>query len=161
MVRDCMTKEELVYITLKQLSESLKSSPDNFRLEDSELGSTTNTFPGGPAIVWQFKVQVKEGQYIQDPLNASRTIIVTYGKYSKQMACYIYFREVNNIGTIIAPETQAMIQCCEFPILNRTYRLFMNIRKQLVKQHHEKEFATYMRKLNNIFPATHEDELFK
>jgi hypothetical protein len=158
-----MTKEELIHITLKQLAENFKASPENFRLEDPELGSSpSGTFPG-PTIIWQFKVQLKDtGQFIQDPLNSTRTIIVTYNKMAKQLSCLIYFREVNTLGHAVMPDTQAMIQCSEFlPIFNRTYRQFMNLRDQLIKQRREKEFVDYMRKLNSIFPSTHEDDLFK
>lgn len=155
-----MTKEELVHITLKQLSESLKISPDNFRLEDITVGPVSGSF-NGPTIVWQFKVQLKEGQYIQDPHNANRTIIVTFNNLTKQLSCSIYFREVNTYNNSIMPDSQAVVQCFEYPILNRTYRQFMKIRKQLIEQRHEKEYHDYMRKLNNIFPTTHDEELFK
>lgn len=155
-----MTKEELVYITLKQLSENLKTSPENFRLEDPELGSSVGSWPG-PSIVWQFKFKVKENEYIQDPLNATRTIIVTYNKMAKQLNCMIYYREVNSLGSNYAPETQAMVQCFEIPSFNRTYREFNRVKKLLIKARREKEFLDYMKKLNNIFPSTHEDDLFK
>jgi hypothetical protein len=155
-----MTKEELIHITLRQLIESFKTSPENFRLDDAELGQPTGLFPG-PTIVWQFKVKLKEDTYIQDPLNASRTIIVTYNKVAKQISCAIYFREVNEKSNHITPDTQATFQCSEIPILNRTYRQFQKIRQLLVKQRREKEFIDYMRKLNNIFPSVHEEDIFK
>lgn len=155
-----MEKEELIYITLKQLSENFKTSPENFRLEDPDIAPVSGSFPG-PTIVWQFKFKVKENEYIQDPLNATRTIVVTFNRFSKQISCSIYFRELNTANTNITPETQATFQCCEISSFNRTYRLFRRIRKQLIKQRHEKEFFDYMKKLNNIFPATHEDEIFK
>ena len=155
-----MTKEELIHITLRQLIESFKVSPDNFRLDDTELGHTNGLFPG-PTIIWQFKVKIKEDTYIQDPLNASRTIIVTYNKIAKQLSCAIYFREVNEKSSHITPDTEATLQCYQFPILNRTYRQFRKIREMLVKQRREKEFIDYMRKLNNIFPSVHEEDIFK
>lgn len=156
-----MTKEELIYITLRALSENFKDSPENFRLEDPELKQTTSTFPG-PTIIWQFKHKVKDDHYIQDPLNATRTIIVTYNKMASQLTCLIYFREVNTMNSAVMPETQATFQCSTvFPIFNRTYRKFESIRNSLIKQAREKEYFDYMKKLNNIFPATHEDELFK
>lgn len=155
-----MTKEELIYITLKQLSESYKISPDNFRLEDSSVGPTNGTFPG-PTIVWQFKVKLNENEYIQDPLNATRTILVTWNEMAKQISCHIYYREVNSMSHAIMADSQAMFQCCNFPILNRTYRKFLKIRKKLIKARREKEYMDYMRKLNNIFPSLHEEELFK
>lgn len=156
-----MTKEELVYITLKQLSENFNTSPENFRLEDAELGPTQGSFPG-PTIIWQFKVELKDGeQPIIDPLNATRTIIVTFNKISNQLSCHIYLREVNTISSATMADSQAVVQCCSFPILNRTYRRFKQIRESLIDRRREKEFWDYMKKLNNIFPSTHEDELFK
>lgn len=155
-----MKKEELIHITLKQLSDSLITTPENFRLEDPELGNTQGSFPG-PTIVWQHRLKVKEDTYIPDPLNATRTIIVTYNKMANQLSCFIYLREVNTLNHAIMPDSQAMVQCFHFPILNRTYRQFTAIRKSLVQQRREKEYLDYMRKLNNIFPSTHEDDIFK
>lgn len=155
-----MTKEELIHITLKQLSDSLQLSPENFRLEDPELGTPIGTFPG-PTIIWQHRLKVKEDTYIQDPLNATRTIIVTYNKIANQLSCFIYFREVNTLSHAVVADTQAVVQCSHFPILNRTYRQFMAIRKSLITARREKEYLDYMRKLNNIFPSTHEDDIFK
>ena len=155
-----MTKEELIHLTLRQLKESLKSSPENFRLEDPEFGVMGGSFPG-PTIVWQFKVQLKDGQYIPDPLNATRTIMVPHNKLANTLSCYIFFREMNTLTANITPDSQASIDLAHFPILNRTYRQFADIRKSLIKQKREKEFVEYLQKLNNIFPSTHEDELFK
>jgi hypothetical protein len=157
-----MTKEELVHITLKQLSESLKTTPENFRLEDNSISPTSASFPG-PTIIWQFRVQVGEDRYIQDPLNSVKTIIVTYNKVGRQLQCYIYNREVNNLNHAIMAEAQATIVYHEFvpTYLYRTYRKFMTLRKSLLKRKLEKEYLDYMRRLNGIFPATHEDEIFK
>lgn len=157
-----MTKEELVHLTLKQLSESLKTSPENFRLEDPSIGQVSGSFPG-PTIVWQFRVKVDEDKYIQDPLNSVKTIIVTYNKMAKQLHCYIYNREVNNLNHAIMAEAQVVIHFHEFvpALFYRTYRQFLQIRKSLLKRKYDKEYLDYMRRLNGIFPATHEDELFK
>jgi hypothetical protein len=155
-----VAKEEMIYITLKQLEDSLKIAPENFRLEDPELGPVNGSFPIDPILSWQLKLKIKEDTYIQDPLNAARTIIVTYNKMAKQLSCYIYFREVNSLNRAVMADSQVTLQCYNIPILNRSYRKFQKIRKQLIKLHREKEFLDYMKKLNNIFPATHEDELF-
>lgn len=155
-----MTKEELVHLTLRQLSDSIKTSPENFRLEDPELGQTNGNFLG-PTILWQFKVQTQPGTYIVDPLNANRTVIVTYNKVSQQISCMIYFREVNTISHAIMADSSATVQLFHIPIFNRTYRQFMNLRKILVDRKREQEYVEYLKKLNNIFPATHTDELLK
>ena len=159
-----MTKEELVHLTLKQLSESLKTTPENFRLEDPSLGPTTSNgaFPG-PTVIWQFRIKVEEDRFIPDPLNSVKTIIVTYNKLAKQLQCYIYNREVNNLNHAIMAEATAVVTYNDFlsPHLYRSYRQFMGLRNELIKKRNEKEFIDYMRRLNGIFPATHEDELFK
>lgn len=156
-----MTKEELIHITLKQLSESYRLTPENFRLEDPELGQTQGNFPG-PTIIWQFRIQMKDGQIIQDPNNTCKTIIVTYNRIAKQLSCHIYFREVNSVNSAIMPESQVVIQLSEFmPYLNRTYRQFMELRGILIQARKEKDFVDYLQKLNKIFPSTHEDDLFK
>lgn len=158
-----MTKEELIHITLKQLRESLKTSPENFRLEDPSIAPTSNSSFAGPTIIWQFRVKVDEDRYVPDPLNSVKTIIVTYNKMAKKLECYIYNREVNNLNHAMMPEAQALITFSDWlPVFfNRTYRQFMDIRQGLIKRRNEKEYTDYMRRLNGIFPATHEDELFK
>lgn len=159
-----MTKEELIHITLKQLSESLITSPENFRLEDPSVASTTSgsAFPG-PTIIWQFKVKVDDNQFVLDPLNSVKTIIVTYNKMARQLQCYIYNREVNNLNQAIMPEAQATVQYSDFlpTSFNRTYRQFLNLRQGLIDRRNEKEYTDYIRRLNGIFPAIHEEELFK
>jgi len=159
-----MTKEELIHLTLRSLSESLRTTPENFRLEDPSTGQTTNgaAFPG-PTIIWQFRFEIEKDKYIQDPLNSVKTIIVCYNKMAKQLQCYIYNREVNNLNHAMMAEAQAVITYHDFihPMFFRTYRQFMKLRKQLIKSRNEKEFIDYMKRLNGIFPATHEDDLFK
>lgn len=155
-----MTKEELIHLTLKQLSDSLASTPGNFRLEDPEIAPMNGTFPG-PTVVWQFKVELNPGSYVQDPLNANRTIIVTYNKIAKQLSCLIFFREVNSMSHSIMPESQAVQQFCDFPMIHRNYRQFMKLRGKLLAKKREQEYLDYLKKLNNIFPSTHVDDIFK
>jgi hypothetical protein len=157
-----MTKEELVYITLKQLGESLKRSPENFRLEDHSVAPASGNFPG-PTIVWQFRIQLEEDKFIPDPLNSVKTIIVTYNKIAKQLQCYIYNREVNSMNHAMMADAQVTLTYHEFvpQVFYRTYRQFAGIRRALLKRKHDKEYLDYMKRLNNIFPATHEDDIFK
>jgi hypothetical protein len=148
-----MTKEELVNSTLKQLTESLKTTPENFRLEDPTVGSTNSAFPG-PTIIWQFRVEIEKDKFIQDPNNSIKTIIVTYNSLARQLHCYIYH----------APfaDASATITLGEWfsPLWFRSYRRFNKLRKKLLHMKQEKEFLEYMKKLNAIFPATHEDDIF-
>ena len=157
-----MTKEQLIHITLKQLNESLKIQPENFRLEDPSLGQTQGSFPG-PTVIWQFRFQLDENKFIPDPLNSVKTIIVTYNKLAKQLSCHIYNREVNSLNGAMMAEAQAVISYNEFlpARFYRTYRQFLHLRKGLMKRRTEKEYVDYMKRLNGIFPATHEEDLFK
>lgn len=159
-----MTKEELIHITLRQLGESLKTSPENFRLEDASVSPTSaNATFHGPTIIWQFRVKVDEDKYVPDPLNSVKTIIVTYNKLARKLECYIYNREVNNLNHAMMPEASAIVHFNDWlPVrLNRTYRQFMGLREGLIKRRNEKEYTDYLRRLNGIFPASHEDELFQ
>lgn len=155
-------KEELIHITLKQLKESFKASPENFRFEDTSGMSSYGNFPG-PTIIWQLKVQIDEDIYIADPLNAVRTIIVTYNKISRQLQCYIFNREVNNLHHAMMADAQAIIRYNKYvPLLfYRTYRQFINIKDDLIVYRNEREFLNYIKKLNGIFPSTNEDDLFR
>lgn len=159
-----MTKEELLHFTLKQLTESLKTTPENFRYEDggATTSTTNNSFPG-PAIIWQFRVKLSEDNYIPDPLNNVKTIIVTFNKLGNQLQCYIYNREVNSLNYMMTPEATATASYNDFisPYFYRTFRQFSKIRRDLLKSKENKEYIDYMNKLNKIFPATHEDDLFK
>lgn len=159
-----MTKEELIHYTLKQLRESLKTSPENFRLEDASVAPvSSNANFHGPTIIWQFRVKVDEDKFVLDPLNSVKTIIVTYNKTACKLECCIYNREINNLNHAMMPEAQAIVTYNDWlPVcFNRTYRQFMELRGSLIKRRNEKEYTDYMRRLNGIFPATHEDELFK
>lgn len=158
-----MTKEELIHLTLKSLSESLRTTPENFRLEDPSAGPTTSgaTFPG-PTIIWQFRLEIEKDKFIQDPLNSVKTIIVTHNKIARRLECYIYNREVNNLNHAMMAEAQATITYHDFihPLFYRTFRQFMKLRSDLIKRKNEKEFIDYMRRLNGIFPTVHEDDIF-
>lgn len=163
-----MTKEQLLNITLKQLKESLKTSPECFLLEDPELKLPTGTNSGfgnsssnilGPTILWRFRVELG-GKLIPDPNNATRSIIVTYTPALKQLSCHIYFREVNNINSAIMADAQATVQY-EVPFFNESYRRFMSLRKKLIQRSRDKENSEFLKKLNNIFPTTGDDGLLK
>ncbi len=151
-----MTKDELVLITLKQLEESFKNSPECFHLDDSEIGQTN--YPG-PTIIWKFRVEL-DGKTIQDPNNATRTVIVTYNNMAKQLTTYIFFREVNNISNTIMADAVATTKYSEWPWLHKSYRKFNNLRKALLQKHREQENIEYIKKLSSIFPSTFEDDLF-
>lgn len=157
-----MTKEELLNITLKQLKESLKTSPECFHLEDPGAGlspGVTNGSFTGPTIIWRYRVELG-GKMIPDPNNAARTIIITYSPALKQLSCHIYFREVNNINSAIMAEAQISVQY-EIPFFNKSYRMFNSLKGRLIQRKRDKDNMEYLKKLNSIFPTTFDDDLLK
>lgn len=154
-----MTKEDLLNVTLKQLEESFRCSPECFQLEDPELKTKNSSTFTGPTIIWKFRVDIG-GTYYPDPNNASRTIIVTYTSAFKQMSCHIFFREVNSIGSAFTSDTEVTVQY-NIPLLNESYRRFMRLKKKLIKKRRDKENMEYLNKLSSIFPTTFDDDLLK
>lgn len=152
-----MTKEELVFVTIRQLNNSLKISPENFKLEENSGNFC------GPTVIWTFKVKLDEDRYIADPLNSTKTVIVTYNNVGRELFCYIYNREVINFNQAIMPDVKASIKFNTYIPLSfyRSFREFMNLKQSLLKQRDEKEFTDYMKKLATVFPTVSDDDLFK
>jgi hypothetical protein len=152
--RGWMTKEELIYITLKQLSESFKLSPECFQV-DQESASSFSTSSLG--ILWRFRVEV-DGKNIPDPNNANRSVVVTYNETTKQLSCLIYFRDVDSLNRALMPDAESTITL-SIPIFSRSYRKFYFLRKKILKRKLNISGMDYLSKLRSIFPTTHDDEL--
>ena len=151
-----MTKEELMIITLKQLKDSAKHSPECLSLEDPELGHSGHS---GISIMWKFRVEV-DGNTIQDPNNAARTVIISYNKFHKQMIAQIFFREIYNANTAIMPDAIVIVKYKRWPFLYKSYRDFRSLRKLILKSHFGRQSINYLKKLNSIFPSALDDHLF-
>lgn len=152
-----MTKDELINITLKQLIDSFRNSPERLHLEDPELGGNNYL---GPTIVWKFKIEI-DGKSVQDPNNAIKTVIVSYNPVAKQLTAYIFFRDVSSIHSTIMADAVATIKYNKYPWMHQSYRKFMYLRKKLIQRHREKESIDYIKKLSAIFPAIFDDELLR
>jgi hypothetical protein len=150
-----MTKEDLIYLTIKQLKDSFRTSPESLILEDSEI--KTSEYPG-PTIIWRHMLELN-GQMIQDPNNATRTIVITYNKMAQQLTTNIYFRDVTKFNHNIMPDAAATFTYKYWPNLYRSYRLFNQLRSKLIHRHHEKQNMDYIKKLTSIFPAAGDDDL--
>jgi hypothetical protein len=149
-----MTKEELIHITLKQLIESFKVSPECFQTEACDSSGRT---PIGPMILWRFRVEL-EGNNIPDPNNPSKTILVVYNEMAKTLTCNIFLRDVPDFNKAIMADGDATIHLT-FPFLNRSYREFKDLRKRILRRKLELKGMEYLNKLRSIFPTTHDDDL--
>ena len=110
--------------------------------------------------MWRFRVTV-DGQNIQDPNNAARTIVLTYNNIVKKLTANIFFRDVINVNSAIMTDATATAVYCEAPWVHKSYRRFMKLRKQLLIIYREKENIEYLKKLSSIFPTTFDEDLFK
>ena len=153
-----MTKEELVLITLRQLNNSFKTTPECLDLEDYTVTAVHSSF-SGPTIIWRRMIEVN-GENIQDPNNAARTVIITYNKLAKELSCYIFFREVTNIQYAIAIDAKIELKW-RIPFLHTPYWKFMALRKKLIHRIKNKQSIEYLDKLSEIFPTTFTDDLLK
>ena len=146
-----MTKEELVELTLKQLSDNLDSCPDCFELFEDPEWPEANVTKTYCTIMWKFMVEIGDQNY-PDPNNSPRTIIVTYSFSAKKLSCYIFFREVDSPNKAMMADAGVEITY-KIPILNRSYRVFTRLRKSLIRLLKEDDNLDYLKKLNSIFPA--------
>ena len=140
-----MTKEELINLTLKQLQDSLRTSPECFSIEDHSVGCSSTA----SSILWKFRVEI-DGDSIPDPNNANRTVVVTYHKSSKQITAQIFFREIYNANSTIMPDAIVTVKYNRWPILYKSYRDFIKLRKKLIKLHVSRQNINFLKKLNTI-----------
>jgi len=153
-----MTKDELIQLTIKQLNESLNSSPECFELLEDPLWPILDTTKSYITIVWRLKIDINGDTYL-DPNNSPRTIILSYSFFSKKLSCYIYFRDVDSPHKAIMADA-AIDVAYKFPIFNKSYRKFKKFRTNLINKIKEKEQLDYLKKLNCIFPAALDEKLF-
>lgn len=154
-----MTKEDLLYLTLKQLKDSFKTSPECLTLEESYVSvSSSYTSDLGPIITWRRMIEI-DGKTIRDPNNAPRTIILVYNKLTKQLTANIYFGDIHTFNSSIIPDASVSFKYKFWPYLYKSYRDFMSLRSKLIARHNNRQNIDYMNKLSSIFPAAGDDDL--
>lgn len=154
-----MTKEELINLTLRELKKSLIENPERFDLECHELNPQKSA--QSEAVIWKNK-KAPDGTTEVDPNMTPKTVILTFNKSSKEMSCYIFFRDFTNISSIASYNSDAAttITFGSLPLIfYSTYRSYMVLRNKVMDLMVEKENNTYVDKLNKIFPGTFEEEL--
>jgi hypothetical protein len=154
-----MHKDYLLELTIKQLCESLNSSPECFELHWDPRWPSADRRVEYTIIAWKFKVHV-DGKTILDPNNSPRTIILTYVYRNKTLKCDIYFRDVEVTSVIAIPDASIEITY-RIPILNKSYRAFSKFRKMLLNKIKHKEAIDYVKKLSSIFPSALDDNFLR
>jgi hypothetical protein len=154
-----ITKEGLIQITIAELRKSLMESPECFELYRdpdwptyNHLGIKDNT-----TVIWKSVIMINGYKHI-DPNNSPRTIIVNYCYIRKKISCDIFFREVADLDGAIMADASVEIDY-KAPLLNKSYRDFMALRRALIKVLKEKDAVDYLKKISSIFPSVVDDEL--
>jgi hypothetical protein len=146
-----MTKRELINITLKQLEDSFKTSPECFQTDDIDKGNL------GPMIMWHFRVVI-DGKSIPDPNNTNRTVVIIYSALLGQLICNIYLRDVANFSVGVASDASSVIDI-KVPLFDSSYRRFNRLRDKILMRKQDLKDLDFLSKLTSIFPTTHDDDL--
>jgi hypothetical protein len=152
-----MKKDELVSITLDQLTDNLDSTPECFEISCKELNVYTHTT--SDVIVWKRKV-ILDNKSIPDPNGDLRTIIIIYNKTTNELSCHIYLKEVTVQSAPNIKSDASMSMNVGFKWFNRQYRQFQRIKSKIIENERIKENTEYLRKLDSIFPGTFEKDIF-
>ena len=154
-----MDKHELVGITIKQLIEHFKSSPESFEYQDQDRrpGSSAN-----PTIFWQPKVQL--GDYmstvVQDP-NNNHAVVVTFNPMMNELSCYLLLKAPPSLTTSLNGITYDCMMSSKrwFERYRSNYRKFAKLRDLIIARDKSKENLTYLKKLSSVFPDTMDTHL--
>lgn len=154
-----MTKEELIALTLKQLSENIINAPECFELESNEVNPTRSYM--SVSIIWRPRVNL-DGTTIADPTNNPRTVIVSFNTNLKEIGCYIFLKDIGSTSAAssVIAEASAHQRFGDFPLwLYKNYRQFNKLKKQLIAVYVDRDNAKYLNKLCSVFPGTFEEDL--
>lgn len=151
-----MTKDDVLRIAVEELLGAHKRAPECFEIIDKIIDPSLSSL--NTTIKWSFKVQL-DGQIIDDPNNAARTIILVYNPVMRQLSCFIFFREVTNIHHAVLSDASTSVEY-RFPILNKTYRQFESLRRRILAHKKNVENDKFLRKLGGIFPSIFDEDIF-
>jgi hypothetical protein len=154
-----MDKHELVGMTIKQLIEHFKSSPESFEYYDQTRKPNSCM---QPTIVWQPKVQL--GDYmstvVQDP-NNSHAVVVSFNDMVNELTCYLFLKAPTNLVSMNASAIADCIMTSKrsFEKWRGNYRKFKKLRDLIIARDKHKENLTYLKKLSSVFPDTMDTHL--
>lgn len=149
-----MDKHELVGITIQQLIEHFKSSPESFEYVDSRTRPNTDRHP---TIFWQPKVQL--GDYmstvVQDP-NNSHAVVVNWNPLNNELTCYLFLKAPANLAGTSGGQAADCVMSSKrwFEKWRGNYRKFNKLKDLIMERDKRKENLTYLKKLSSVFPDT-------
>jgi hypothetical protein len=150
-----MKKHELIELTLEQLIESFKTSPESFEYEDQDY--SPHKMCANPTIIWQpkFELRDNQGSIVTDPHQKEKTVIVSFNPNTGEMSCYIFNKAVNNLSSFagIAADA-AILSVRNFSKWRSDYRKFSKLSRLIKAKDRTKESDKFLRKLCSVFPGT-------
>ena len=149
-----MDKHELIKLTLDQLMEHFKLSPESFQYQDSLTNPSKSSFP---TIIWQPKVQMGDS-VVADP-NNNHTVVLTFNEHLEEFKCFIYLKTPINLET--TPADSVIVSRRSFEKWRRNYKRFIKLKKLILARDTHIENMGFLSKLSSVFPHTMDCYLFK
>ena len=151
-----MHKHELVGITIQQLIEHFKTSPESFEFYDQDRKPH---YANAPTICFQPKIQLDSLiPAVNDP-NNSHAVVVSFHN-NKELACYIFLKAPGNLMSLNSCATAAdsvTSSSRRFEKWRSNYRKFKYLRNLIMTRDKYKDNLIYLKKLSAVFPDTMDD----
>lgn len=158
-----MQKVELIELTLDQLLETFKTSPESFDYKD-RCSPGSDSWPY-QTIIWQPKFQLKTdnlGDIIADPNNLPKTVAVYFNHHMGDMQVLIFNKSFITAADMTVAKADSYIACIQwFPTWRAPYRKMMRLKRLIEARNVHRENDAFLRKLYSIFPGSLDRQLFK
>ena len=146
-----MTKEEMMQLTIQQLTEYFYMNPECFSLEDMD-GNLDRFYFNNSTIVFQSK---------NDPTSNPRSVAITYNDTMRNMTCHIFFRTllVGQNPSSLKSDASSNIKV-NFKWFNKSYKMFRTLRCHIIDRKRNEDSNEFLKKLHSVFPGTFDDYIF-
>ena len=152
-----MHKHELVGITIQQLIEHFKISPESFEFYDQDRRPHTSMHP---TVFWQPKVQLGDASssVVDDP-NNGHAVVVSF--HNGELTCYIFLKAPANLQSSSACQAADSVvsSARSFEKWRGNYRKFKHLRNLILARDKYRENLIYLKKLSAVFPDTMDSHL--
>jgi len=150
-------KHELIGMTIQQLIEHFKSSPESFEYYDRDTKSNNSVHP---TIVFQPKIQLTDSAtIIRDP-NNNHAVIVVFHEMSSELLCYLFSKAPPNLSSLGVVVADCTISSKQYFIRWRSnYKKFNKLRDLILKRDSNREASEYLDKLSSVFPDSGDENI--
>jgi hypothetical protein len=152
-----MNRYELVGMTIQNMIDRFKTSPESFTFCDSQSKHNRCVYP---TIVWQPRIQLSDNSAaVMDPNNNSAVVIV-FNTFANDLSCYVFLKAPINPTTWV-PHMADSVAVSDrwFEKLRGNYRKFKKLRNLVRVRDRNMENLLYLNKLSSVFPDTLDSHL--